>query len=140
MEVKPQAFLKFHGVDFQQVNFLAIGVVPPEDKHIEMDITPSVYFPEYSNSIFHVLFNISLSSDKFFNLNIAAIGKFEILGEPTDEMKNNFVHISSAPIMFPYVRAFISTLTANLGKVPGAINIPPYFFSGNMQVIKKKEK
>ncbi|MBK6698731.1 MAG: protein-export chaperone SecB [Saprospiraceae bacterium] len=138
MEVKQQALLKFHGVDFQQVNFLAMGVVPPENKHIDMSITPSVYFPDYSESFFHVLFNVSLSSDKFFNLNIAAIGKFEIIGVPTDDIKNNFIHVSSAPIMFPYVRAFISTLTANLGKVPGTLSIPPHIFSGQLEIIEKK--
>ena len=131
MEVKQQALLKFHGVDFQQVNFLAMGVVPPENKHIDMSITPS-------ESFFHVLFNVSLSSDKFFNLNIAAIGKFEIIGVPTDDIKNNFIHVSSAPIMFPYVRAFISTLTANLGKVPGTLSIPPHIFSGQLEIIEKK--
>jgi len=39
--------------------------------------------------------------------------------------------------MFPYIRSFISTLTANLGSVVGTLVIPTQFFKGELEVIKE---
>ena len=37
--------------------------------------------------------------------------------------------------MFPYIRSFISTLTANLGNVTGPLTIPIQFFNGVLEEI-----
>jgi hypothetical protein len=37
--------------------------------------------------------------------------------------------------MFPYIRAFISIFTANLGNTTNGILIPTQFFKGNMDEV-----
>ncbi len=37
--------------------------------------------------------------------------------------------------MFPYVRAFVTTLTSNLGNVTGSLTIPTQFFHGELPEI-----
>jgi preprotein translocase subunit SecB len=38
--------------------------------------------------------------------------------------------------MFPYVRAFITTLTTNLGNVTNPLIIPTQFFKGELEEVQ----
>lgn len=42
--------------------------------------------------------------------------------------------------MFPYIRSFITTLTANLGDVTGTLTIPTQFFKGELKEIDSIEE
>ena len=46
-----------------------------------------------------------------------------------------FIDINAPAIMFPYVRAFLSTLTANLGAGFPPIILPPQIFQGELEVL-----
>ena len=71
---------------------------------------------------------------RFFSLNLVGIGNFNFdKSFNSEELKRSFVNINAPAIMFPYVRAFVNTLTSNLGKVTGTLTIPTQFFHGELQ-------
>jgi len=51
-------------------------------------------------------------------------------------LKKVFVNINAPAIMFPYVRAFITTLTTNLGNVTSPLIIPTQFFKGELEEVQ----
>jgi preprotein translocase subunit SecB len=51
-------------------------------------------------------------------------------------LKKVFVDINAPAIMFPYVRAFITTLTTNLGNVTSPLIIPTQFFKGELEEVQ----
>ena len=53
-----------------------------------------------------------------FMLVIQAMGHFKITGEPTDEIRNNYVNFSGPAILYPYLRAFITTMVVQAGMRP----------------------
>jgi preprotein translocase subunit SecB len=83
---------------------------------------------------------VFIHCDKFFDLNLVAIGNFEFDNEFSDEeLKKNFVNANAPAIMFPYVRAFVTTITSNLGNVTGPLTIPTQFFQGELPEIEHDE-
>lgn len=134
MEVKQQAKLSFKGVDIINLNFNALSPVN-ENVNIQISCIPKVFYPENCNNKFKILIDVELKDERFFNLNLRAIGSFELNTDITPELKNKFVNVNAPAIMFPYIRSFITTLTANLGNTTGLLVIPPQFFSGNLEVL-----
>lgn len=63
-----------------------------------------------------------------FSVHAVCVAIFEHAKEKT----NTELHIESMAEMFPYVRSFIITMTANMGIMP--INIPPIDF-GNISIV-----
>jgi preprotein translocase subunit SecB len=49
------------------------------------------------------------------------------------------MNINAPAIMFPYIRAFISNLTSNLGNIIQTITLPPYFFGKEIEILNIKE-
>ena len=136
MEVSNQIQLKFHGVDFPVINLNSDEpFFPNEGKEINIDITPKVFYPKERPEFFKIIQEIKLSSENYFNLFILAVGTFEIKTDIDENVKKSFVNINAPAIMFPYIRAFISTLTTNLGNVTGALTIPTQFFKGELEEI-----
>lgn len=137
MEVSNQIQLKFHGVDFPVINLNSDEpFFQNEENGISIDITPKVFYPKEQPEFFKIIQEIKLSSDKYFNLFILAVGTFEIKADIDEKIKKSFVNINAPAIMFPYIRAFISTLTTNLGNVTGALTIPTQFFKGELEEIQ----
>jgi len=61
------------------------------------------------------------------NLEVHVVGKFTIIGDHiTNKERESFIHISSPAILFPYVRAFISSVTIQMNIEP--IILPPVNF------------
>lgn len=136
MEVSNQIQLKFHGVDFP---VLKLNSDEPffhnKENEIIIDINPKVFYPKEQPEFFKIIQEIKLSSDKYFSLFILAVGTFELKAEIDEKIKKSFVNINAPAIMFPYIRAFISTLTTNLGNVTGPLTIPTQFFKGELEEI-----
>jgi len=126
MEVGTQAKLSFKGVDILNVNFNAIAPFR-EDVSIVVACNPKVFYPKEENNIFKILMDVDVKDERYFVLNLRAIGHI-----PADLTKN-FVNVNAPAIMFPYVRSFITTLTANLGNTTGTLVIPPQFFKGDLE-------
>lgn len=135
METKDQKKLRFHGVDIVKVNFTSYNI-RPKDCEIKLGISPKVYYPKESKTQFSILMEVTLENEKFFKLELFAIGKFDVEIEKEEDkdkdLRSSFVNVNAPAIMFPYVRSFITTFTTNLGSPTGPIIIPPQFFKGEI--------
>lgn len=136
MDVTKQTKLTFHGVDILNVNFHAIA---PREGELKIDINciPKVFYPLDNRNFFKIVMDIELKDERFFELTISAIGNFELDSELNDELRTIFVNSNAPAIMFPYIRSFITTLTANLGNVVGPLLIPTQFFKGDLEEISE---
>ena len=138
MEVSNQIQLKFHGVDFPIINLNSdIPFYHDGENSITIEITPKVFYPREQIEFFKIIQENKISSDKHFSLFILAVGTFELKADLDENIKKSFVNINAPAIMFPYIRAFISTLTANLGNIIGPLIIPTQFFIGELEIISE---
>lgn len=136
MEVTNQIQLNFHGVDFPVINLNSENsFVQNSENVINIDIKPKVFYPLNKPEYFKIIQEVKLSSDKFFNLFIVAVGTFELKSDVDENLKKIFVNQNAPAIMFPYIRSFITTLTSNLGNVTSPLIIPTQFFKGELEEI-----
>jgi preprotein translocase subunit SecB len=139
MEINTQPNLKFHGVDFINIQLLSSKGYDGESE-IELSISPKVFYPEDKPNEFKIFMEVKMKCEEFFDLTVGGIGSFEFDDEFDDEtLKRTIVNSNSPAIMFPYVRAFISTLTTNLGNVTGPLIIPTQFFRGELEEVSESE-
>jgi preprotein translocase subunit SecB len=135
MEVSNQPKLMFHGVDFVNIKFNTFDIYD-NNTPIDLNIEPKVFYPEDNNTFFRIFMEVSMICKGFFELHIVGIGNFEFDKKFDDEkLKRVFVNANAPAIMFPYVRAFIATLSSNLGNVTGTLTIPTQFFQGDLPEI-----
>ena len=137
MEVADQIQLKFHGVDFPVINLKSENpFVQSPGNIINIDIKPKVFYPTEQPDYFKIIQEVTLSSSNFFELFIISVGTFELKANVDENLKKVFVNINAPAIMFPYVRAFITTLTTNLGNVTSPLIIPTQFFKGELEEVQ----
>lgn len=141
MEIKEQIKLKFKGVDFPLVNFKSMkSATDLGDNEIKVKIAPKVFIPKDSAHTFNIIMNVDLVGENHFTLNVIGIGFFELSETDVDEeTRKSFINANSTAIMFPYVRAFISTITGNLGNVMNRILLPVRFFKGDLKEMEDEE-
>lgn len=138
MEVKQQSKLTLTTVDIVNLSFVA---QKPNDGlgEINLQIVPKVFFPPDHPDSFGIHFDVALDYPDFFNLSLTAVGGFILESGLSEIEKKSFINMNAPAIMFPYVRSFIATLTANMGKSTSALTIPPHFFGGDLEVISPNE-
>ncbi len=138
MEVQKQPRLNFEGVDIINLSFKSEKPFDG-DGDINLDVKPMLYYPDETNTkIFMILIEVKLKSEGFFDLNLLALGNF-MLSDDTDENLGKALTNANAPaIMFPYVRSFISTLTANLGNTTTLMVIPTQAFKGTLDIVNQE--
>ncbi len=134
INTEKQENLRFDGVKFFSVNFNIIGS-PKENTDIDLNIVPKVSYE--SNTKFSIIYDLSLSVNSVFKLEINAVGYFQMSEESanSEEVKNHFVHTNAPAIVFPYLRSFISMFTSNLGTIP-TLTLPTHFFKGKLEEFK----
>ena len=135
MKVEAQIKLAFEGVDILNVNFEAIAP-PQEDLNIKVELTSAVFYPQENKQIFKIVTDLKVEDERYFTLSLRGVGNFRLSEDLTDDTKKLFVNTNAPAIMFPYLRAFVSTLTANLGESFNSITIPTQFFKGELEEIK----
>lgn len=141
MEIKEQPKMYFHGVDIVHLNFDSTQVfIADGEKQIDVSITPRVFYSATEVSHFKIIMNVSLKVPDFFNLELIGIGNFEFEQELDDVIKKSLVNTNAPAIMFPYIRSFITTFTANLGSPTGTLTIPVHFFDGDLEEIVEENK
>lgn len=135
MEIKEQTSLSFHGVDIVNLHFQILGT---KSGNIDVDVLcePKVFYPFDDKSKFAIVMGLKIIGEGIFELNLQAFGNFEISNDVDEELRKQFVNVNAPPIMFPYIRSFVSTLTANIGGVIRPLTIPPHFFSGELEELK----
>jgi preprotein translocase subunit SecB len=138
MEIAEQPKLFFNGVDFIQVEFRSKA---PRKKEMKIDIEcdPAIILNPKRKDTFNVLMDLNIHSDCYFELSLKAIGRFKLSQEISEEIRSKFLNANAPAIMFPYVRSFVSTLTANLGNTIGHLLIPTQFFKGDIPVIEEPD-
>jgi preprotein translocase subunit SecB len=137
MEVKVQPILTFKGIDIANV---VVNMISPFDHAVQppfdLAIIPKVFYPVDRPNDFTIIIELKVSSKDYFNISIVGFGGF-VLNKPISEPDAKlFINVNAPAIMFPYVRAFLSTLTANLGNGFPPILLPPHFFQGELEEVK----
>lgn len=135
MEIKEQPKLKFRGIDIPHVNFTSTQPYSKDSEKIQIILNPKVFYSQKEPRLFRIIMDLTLQAEDYFSLKIVAIGTFEFDQEVLGEIKKNFVNVNAPAIMFPYLRSFVSTFTANIGHLTGTLNIPPQFFKGEVEEI-----
>lgn len=135
MEITEQIRLRFKGVDFPHVSLDSESrYQPSDDSEVDICVEPKVFIPSDKSHTFNIVMNVKVSVEGFFTIDVVAVGYFELSIEAvTEKVRKSFINANSTAIMFPYVRAFISTLTSNVGKVITPIVLPTRFFKGELE-------
>ncbi len=130
-KVGKQDNLRFDGVKFYSVHFDILGS-PKENTEIDLDIVPKVMYN--TSTQFNIVYDINLSVDEVFTLQLKAVGYFEISEEllENENIKEQMVNTNAPAIVFPYLRSFISMFTSNLGTIP-TLTLPTQFFKGKLE-------
>lgn len=126
-----QENLRFDGVKFYSVRFNIIGT-PKENSEIDLDLTPKISYN--TSTQFNIIFDVKLSVEDVFSLELRAVGYFEMSTDLLDNenIKEQLIHTNAPAIVFPYLRSFISMFTSNLGTIP-TLTLPTHFFKGKLE-------
>lgn len=137
MEISNQPLLRFHSCDITNIQFDASrSKGENEDFSVDFNIVPKVFFPENYPDFFKIVMEVEVVGIEYFQLNLLAVGTFQLVNLSQENMRRNFVNANAPAIMFPYVRSFISTLTSNVGAAAIPITLPTQFFKGDLEIIK----
>lgn len=136
MPVTEQTSLSIIGIHFPKVTFNASAPLNPlAQVPLELQVTPKVYFPPNQLNIFNIIIEVRIREIKHFELEVVSVSSFSISPDTDEETRKEFINLNAPAIAFPYVRAFIATLSANVGGIP-ALVIPPQFFKEPIEEIK----
>jgi preprotein translocase subunit SecB len=140
MEIKEQTRLRFIGMDFPSIELKSNRpFAETEDKKVDVEITPMFFTPRKPKNQFKIIMQAELSVEDHFELKIIGIGTFELSkDEISEEERKAFVNANATAIVFPYMRALIATITSNVGKVVTPILLPPRFFKGEIEQVRKE--
>lgn len=123
--------LRFDGVKFYSVHFDILGN-PKENTEIDLDIVPKVVYNTATQ--FNIVYDVKLFVEEVFNLQLRAVGYFEMSDEllENQSIKEQLIHTNAPAIVFPYLRSFISMFTSNLGTIP-TLTLPTQFFKEKLE-------
>lgn len=141
MAVTNQPRLNFTGADVQSVNIIVHKKYSDSEADIRQSIIPKIWLDHDAPEKFKILMDVTVEADNYFKIEVTLNGSFILNTESNDEQIKIFMHTNAPAILFPYVRSFISTITANLGANAGTIIIPPQVFKGgDIEIVNPKEE
>jgi len=108
---------------------LLAPITAPEKPVVRLDT--SVQLVPQQPDAFQVIMQLTLAAPKVLEGNLTAVGLFELGPEATPEQREQLMRINAPAIMFPYVRAFLSSVSAQWDGGRNHIILPPYFFHTN---------
>ena len=138
MEIKQQTNLTFISADIINVTYTSHQPYLP-NAPVNLTITPKVFYPKDFPNDFSIVIELSINSPEYYDIHVTAIGRFLIDTQLPDNLRKPFINSNGPAILFPYVRAFISTLTSNLGTSVNHVIIPPHFFIGDLEEIREED-
>lgn len=121
--------LKFNDYIVDEVEFYNNIQFNSEDVELKMDIDDSIQFIDDKNTfLLHLktkIFPEAVKNNYPFSMNIAITGIFQFNEDKniSESDKQKFARINSIAILFPYVRAIVSTYTASANIQP--LILPP---------------
>jgi preprotein translocase subunit SecB len=121
MNANVQKKLRFNGYKIYGFNLSSSDEKDPLlDENLSLDISLSSKINTETNKGFNLVMNIILvSSDKKFELILNSKSMFETDIEIDDSyLGDPMVNINAPAIVFPFLRAFINTVTINAGFKP----------------------
>lgn len=102
-------------LEFQQIT-------SPEGGDNSLDFDYSVLFSKEQSREFVLEFGIDVKNKDEFTCNFNYVFFFKTSDDITDEfIKSHFPRINAPAIAFPFIRAFLSTLTLNAGYLPAIL-------------------
>lgn len=141
MEINEQIKLRFKGVDFPSIHLTSMRPFKEsEEQKVKVDIKPKAFIPQGSKNLFKIIIEVNCSAEGYFTLAVTGVGSFELSDkEVSEDVRKSFINANSTAIVFPYIRAFISNITSNLGAVTTPILIPTRFFKGDLEEIQQEK-
>lgn len=105
-------------------------------KSFSIDIQPrGRYFSE--NNEFELFLSLILKDENsIINIEIEAVGNFKLNEQCSDETMKNFFYVNAPAILFPYIRAYIASLTTLSGYLTPII-LPTMNLSGLTSTLEK---
>lgn len=108
-----------------------------EDLDLSITFNPTGLLDK-KNSTFKLLLDINISEkNNELNIEVSSEGTFSY-NDLSDEKLNNFLYLNAPAILFPYLRAYITSLTALSGVSP--IVLPTLNLSGLKNDLEKNVK
>lgn len=110
---------KFRFLDFRiQESRISIKDANLISDQLNVNFEQSEYLSD-EESLFKYKMSVGIEDDnKYLNIQIVASGLFEFDKNLTDLEKQAFFSVNAPAILFPYVRAYITTLTSLSGIKP----------------------
>lgn len=88
------------------------------NENMNVEVTPQSFVLE-KELIYKLQMDVKVSNTlNQFSVFVSIIGTFEFDSDLVEEAKTRFFKINAPAILFPYIRAYISTLTSLSGMVP----------------------
>ena len=102
---------------------------------ISLNFAPKGFINKQDN-IFQLHLEVKIEDEnKSFNIEIKAIADYKFEHKEGLENLNNFFYVNAPALLFPYIRAYISTLTNLSGFDP--INLPTLNMTGLGEDLKR---
>ncbi len=126
-----QPKLHFLGFSVIKVEFRA-DQDAPEEEQVELGLEPAIHFRDEAKTHFDVIFKLGLEGKDRFLLRINSFGSFMLEGDVTEDEREGFVRLNAPAIVFPYLRAYVTQFTSNLGLSMTPVVLHPMFFHGRI--------
>lgn len=110
----------------------------PSSKKLSLEFTPKGFINK-ADSNFQLHLGVKIEDEnKSFNLEINAVANYVFNNTTQLDHLNNFFYVNAPALLFPYIRAYISTLTNLSGFEP--INLPTLNMSKLGEDLKNNTK
>lgn len=138
MNIPEQPRLRFQGTETTRIEFNAFRAFShtsesEEPASLELEVIPTVKFLQKPSTKseeenFFIEYDVRVAREDFFELKLRIVAFFTRLNHAEDARNERLFLANAVAIGFPYVRAFISTLSANWGRGIPTLTLPPLLF------------
>jgi len=128
-------FSKFQFKGFKIIRSVIERNDKEQSKKISLGFSPEGFINK-KDSIFQLHLGIKIEDEnKAFNIEINAVGDYYFENKEGLDNLNNYFFVNAPALLFPYIRAYISTLTNLSGFDP--INLPTLNMTSLGEDLKK---
>lgn len=137
MEKVSNSYFQFKGFEVTESHFIMKkGKTPP--KTFNLEFVPSGKLNKSKNEFLLELQTIITGENNAFKADIKTIALFTFQKDIEETEFNNYLYVNAPAILFPYIRAYITTLTTLSGINP--VILPTLNLSVLGEELKKNTK